>query len=62
MSGTDYVSTSGTITFAAGETSKTINVSILGDTAVEPDEALTVTLSAPSGATFPAQRPPDDHQ
>lgn len=52
MSGTDYVSTSGTITFAAGETSKTINVSILGDTAVEPDEALTVTLSAPSGATL----------
>lgn len=51
-SGTDYVATSGTITFAAGETSKTINVGILGDATVEPDEALTVTLSAPSGATL----------
>lgn len=51
-SGADYVAASGTITFAAGETSKTINVGILGDTTVESNETLTVTLSAPSGATI----------
>ena len=51
-SGTDYIATSGTITFAAGQTSKTINVGVIGDTAVESSEAFTVTLSSPSGATL----------
>ena len=40
--GTDYTATSGGITFAPGETSKTIDVTILGDTEVEGDETLTV--------------------
>ena len=40
--GTDYTATSGTVTFAPGETSKTIAVSVMGDTAVEGDETLTV--------------------
>ena len=40
--GTDYTATSGTITFAPGETSKTIDVSVMGDTEVEEDETLTV--------------------
>ena len=40
--GTDYTATSGTLTFAPGETSKTIDVSVLGDTDVEGDETLTV--------------------
>ena len=40
--GTDYTATSGTLTFAPGETSKTIGVSVLGDTDVEEDETLTV--------------------
>ncbi|HEY9892853.1 MAG TPA: DUF4347 domain-containing protein, partial [Candidatus Sericytochromatia bacterium] len=39
----------GTINFAAGETSKTITLDILGDTLVEPDEAIAVTLSSPTG-------------
>jgi Ca2+-binding RTX toxin-like protein len=39
----------GTINFAAGETSKTITLDILGDVAIEPDETVNVTLSNPSG-------------
>jgi len=39
---------SGTVTFAAGETSKTITVLVSGDTTVEPDNGFTVTLSSPS--------------
>ena len=48
--GKDYAATSGTLTFAAGETTKTINVAILDDALVEPYEALAVTLSNPSNA------------
>lgn len=41
---------SGTINFAANETSKTITINVQGDTAIEADEQFTVTLSgAPSG-------------
>ena len=35
----------GTVTFTAGETAKTITVTVAGDTAVEADEGFTVTLS-----------------
>jgi len=50
--GSDYTSANGTLTFKAGEKSKTINVSIVGDTAVEPDETFTVNLSNPVNATI----------
>jgi hypothetical protein len=44
---------SGTVSFAAGETSKVITVNVQGDTTVEPDENFTVTLSNPTnGATI----------
>jgi len=43
---------SGTVNFAAGETSKTITVSVVGDTTNEPDETFALTLSDPSGATL----------
>ncbi|MBA4449910.1 hypothetical protein FHK94_09645, partial [Cylindrospermopsis raciborskii CS-506_D] len=49
---TDFVGTSGTVNFAAGETSKTITVNVSGDTTVEPDEGFTVTLSNPTNATI----------
>ncbi len=51
-SGTDFtaLAASTTLTFAMGETSKTITVSVTGDTVNEPDETLVVTLSSPSGA------------
>ncbi|MFN7715807.1 MAG: Calx-beta domain-containing protein, partial [Pseudanabaenaceae cyanobacterium] len=41
------LATSGTINFAANETSKTISVQILGDVAVESDETILLTLSNP---------------
>ncbi|MFN8094776.1 MAG: Calx-beta domain-containing protein [Vicinamibacteria bacterium] len=50
--GSDYVAQSGTLTFTAGQTSKTIAVVVNGDTTVEPNETFTVTLSSPSGATL----------
>ena len=42
---------SGTVSFAAGETSKTITVNVAGDTVVEPDEGFRVTLSNPATST-----------
>jgi chitinase len=49
----DYTATSGTLTFS-GTTTQTITVSIVGDTAVEPNETFQVVLSAPTGATIAA--------
>lgn len=46
------------LTFAAGETERTVSLAILSDAVAEPEESLTVALSAPSGAqlsTDPAQ-------
>ena len=43
---------SGTVTFSAGETTKTITVNVVADSLAEPDEGFTVTLSLPSGATL----------
>jgi len=42
----------GTVTFAAGEAAKTVTVNVAGDTAVEPSEGFTVTLSSPSAGTI----------
>ena len=52
--GDDYTETSGTLTFAAGETVKAIIVPILDDAIYEPTERFDVTLSNPTGATLPA--------
>jgi len=50
--GSDFTNTSGTLTFAPGETSKTLPVSILGDTVPEGDEAFKLNLTAPVNATL----------
>jgi M6 family metalloprotease-like protein len=50
--GSDYVAASGTLTFAPGETSKTIPVTINSDTAPEPDEAFNVYLFGATAATI----------
>ena len=51
--GDDYTDTSGTLTFAPGETVKAIIVPILDDAIYEPLERFNVTLSNPTGATLP---------
>nr|MCW1957125.1 glycosyl hydrolase family 18 protein [Mycobacterium sp.] len=50
--GQDYTAKAGTLTFAPGVTSQTVNVAITGDTTVEANETFTVTLANPSGATL----------
>ncbi len=54
LAGADYTKTSGTLSFAAGQTSKTVMVPILGDTADEADETFKLQLSAPSNAALGA--------
>ena len=53
LAGVDYTAASGTLTFAASETSKTIAVPILNDTAYDPTQRFRVTLNNASGATLP---------
>jgi len=47
--GTDYTATSGTLTFDADQTSATFQVPIRNDSGDEPDETVTLQLSAPGG-------------
>lgn len=48
----DYVATSGVLSFAPGETSKTVSVQVRGDTKFEPNESFVLTLTAPTNATL----------
>ena len=48
--GSDYVSVSGALRFAPGETVKTVSVPVLNDAHDEGSETLTLTLSHPFGA------------
>jgi hypothetical protein len=52
VNGGDYSQHTGQVTFAAGETSKTIDATVLGDTLAESDEQFFYNLSSPSGATI----------
>jgi len=52
--GSDYTTTSGTLTFAPGQTQQTVTVLVTGDTGYESNETFTVSLSAPSNATLGA--------
>lgn len=52
LAGSDYTAASGTLTFAPGETSKTVTVQVLRDTVAEATEAFTVRLSNPTNATL----------
>lgn len=46
--GQDYTAASGTLNFANGETSKTIQIPIANDDTAEPDETFTLALKNPS--------------
>lgn len=48
--GVDYTAASGTVTLAAGETATTLSVDVIGDTAAESDEELSLELSQPDYA------------
>jgi len=54
--GSDYQSTSGTLTFNPGETSKPLTVLVNGDTTFEENETFFVSLTSPTNATL------TDHQ
>lgn len=48
--GSDYVGATGSITFAPGETSKTVTVATLADAVVEPEESFSMRIVSVSGA------------
>ena len=50
--GSDYVAKSGTLTFLAGITQQTVNVSLVGEAAAEADETLSLVLSTPTWAAI----------
>jgi chitinase len=56
LAGFDYTQRSGTLTFAAGETTKTTQVTIAGDT-VESNEAFSATLAARQAPPRPTAPP-----
>ena len=49
LAGSDYQALSQVLTFADGETSKTVAIPILNDRTREPRETFNLTLSAPTG-------------
>jgi hypothetical protein len=51
IAGSDYVATSGILTFAPGVASQSVSVAVNGDTSVEPDESFNLVLSSPTNAT-----------
>ena len=47
--GLDYTATSGTLSFAEGETSKTFSLMVINDNEIEPNETVNFALSNPTG-------------
>src|SRR5262249_23770230 len=47
----DYAATSGTLTFAPGETSRSVTVHVSGDNTSEPNETFLLNVNALAGAT-----------
>lgn len=52
VAGTDYNAVSGSLSFAAGETLKTVEVPVIGNEDVQANRTLTLNLSAVHGATL----------
>jgi ribosomal protein L35AE/L33A len=51
IAGSDYTAVSGTLTFAPGDTSRTVTVSVLGDVLDEANETFTLRLSSAINAS-----------
>src|SRR5262249_42138316 len=57
IAGTDYVATSGTVSFAANQPTATIAVPVIGNTLLQSNRTFTVSLSMPQqGAAFAGQQ------
>ena len=52
VAGSDYTATSGSLTFAPGETTKTVNVSVAGDVLFESNDVFKLVLSNAVNATL----------
>lgn len=52
LAGTDYVAASGTLSFAPGQQSQPVSITINGDTAFEANETFNVNLTGPVNATI----------
>src|SRR5205085_7794728 len=52
LGGSDFIATNGTVTFAAGVTSQTITVKVIGDTVNEANETFFVSLNNASNAVI----------
>lgn len=55
VAGVDYTATTATISFAAGESTRTTVVPIIDDVIAESNKTVSLTLSNPSGATLGAR-------
>jgi hypothetical protein len=53
--GTDYTLSPGKLTFTAGQTTKTVSISVVDDDTEEEDETIVIGLSSPSNATLGAK-------
>ena len=51
-SGTDFTAAAGTLTFAPGETEKTVTVTVAADAVAEANETFKLVLSSPTGAVL----------
>ena len=54
VAGLDYTAVSGTLTYTAGQTSKTVTVQVIGDTIDELNETFRLNLSGATNATIAA--------
>jgi predicted carbohydrate-binding protein with CBM5 and CBM33 domain/spore germination protein YaaH len=57
VAGSDFLAASGSVTFAAGETAKTLSITLKGDTVAEAVETFSVALSAVVGQPVPVFAP-----
>ena len=56
VAGADYESAGGSVSFAAGETVKTVAVAVLADTSAEPNESFALVLTSVTGGTLIRER------